>query len=475
MEEVPMHDNRRNARGPHRSKTKRVSPSLLERIRPNAAGVDCGSTEHHVAVPPERDPEPVRSFKTFTTDLHRLADWLKACGIDTVAMESTGVYWIPLYEILEEHGFEVVLVNARHVKNVPGRKTDVLDCQWIQELHSVGLLRGSFRPKAEIAALRAYIRHREKLVQGATSHIQRMQKALVQMNLLLHNVISDITGVTGMRILRDILAGVRDPQLLAVHRDRRCRASEQEIAASLTGNYRAEHLFALRQNLELYDTFQRQIKSCDDEIEALLRGLAAKQDHPEAALPPPRSKRKPRNNEPKYDIRGPLYQLAGADLTQIDTIGPYSALQLIAEIGTDMSRWPTERHFASWLTLAPNNKISGGRLLSSRTLPSANRAASILRMCAMVAGRTSTALGAYYRRIAYRIGKPKAITATARKLAILVWRVLRGDFRYSDPGSDAYEAHHRLRTLRSIRNRAQHLGFGLVDLTTGELLQREVS
>ena len=471
-----MEDNRRNARKPGRTKTKRVSPSLLERIKTNAAGIDCGSTDHHVAVPPERDPEPVRSFKTFTADLHRLADWLKACCIDTVAMESTGVYWIPLYEILEECGFEVVLVNARHIKNVPGRKTDVLDCQWIQELHSVGLLRGSFRPKAEIASLRAYIRHRERLVQGATSHIQRMQKALIQMNLLLHNVISDITGVTGMRILRDILAGVRDPKLLAVHRDHRCRASEQEIAASLTGNYRAEHLFALRQNLELYDTFQRQIKACDDEIEALLRSLAAKRDHPEAPLPPPRSKRKPRrDNEPKYDIRGPLYQLAGADLTQIDTIGPYSALQLVAEIGTDMSRWPSEKHFASWLTLAPNNKVSGGRLLSSRTLPSANRAASILRICAMVAGRTSTALGAYYRRIAYRIGKPKAITATARKLAILVWRVLRGELRYSDPGADAYEAHHRLRTLRNIRNRAQQLGFGLVDLSSGELLQREVS
>ena len=363
----------------------------------------------------------MRSFKTFTADLHRLAGWLEGCGIDTVAMESTGVYWIPIYEILEERGIEVLLVNARHVKNVPGRKSDVLDCQWIQELHSVGLLRGSFRPTAEIASLRAYLRHREKLIQGASSHIQRMQKALVQMNVQLHNVISDITGVSGMKILRDIVAGVTDPRALAAHRDHRCRASEEEIAASLTGNYRAEHLFALRQNLELYDTFRRQIQLCDGEIEALLLSLAARRDEPAVPLPSPRTKKKARDNEPRFEIRTLLHRLAGADLTQIDTIGPYTALQLIAEIGTDMSRWRTEKHFTSWLTLAPKNKISGARLLSSKTQPSANRAAAMLRMCAMVAGRTATALGAYYRRIAYRVGKPKAITATARKLAVLVY------------------------------------------------------
>ena len=458
-----------------RKKSKRVSPSLLERIKPNAAGIDCGSEQHYVAVPSDRDPEPVRSFKTFTADLHHLADWLQACGIETVAMESTGVYWIPIYEILEERGLEVVLVNARHVKNVPGRKSDVLDCQWIQELHTVGLLSGSFRPAAEIASLRAYLRHREKLIQGASSHIQRMQKALIQMNLQLHNVISDITGVTGLRILRDIVAGVTDPQVLAAHRDHRCRASHEEIIASLTGNYRAEHLFTLRQNLEIYDTFQRQIQVCDGEIELLLQSLAAKQDEPNAPPPPARSKKKPRDNEPRFDIRAPLYRLAGADLTQIDTIGPYTALQLVAEIGTDMTRWRTDKHFTSWLTLAPKNKISGARLISSTTQPSANRAAAILRMCAMVAGRTSTALGAYYRRIAYRIGKPKAITATARKIAILVYRLLRGDLDYRDPGADAYEAHHRTHTLRNLRNRARQLGFGLVDITTGELHQGSVS
>jgi transposase len=248
MEESPMGHKRPRSRPLKGKKAKH--PSLLKRINRHAAGIDCGSETHFVAVPPERDEEPVRSFKTFTNDLHRLADWLEACKIKTVAMESTGVYWIPIFEILEERGFEVVLVNSRHVKNVPGRKSDVSDCQWIQELHSVGLLRGSFRPDSEIATLRAYLRHREKLVQDAASHIQRMQKALVEMNLQLHNVISDITGVTGMRILRDIVAGVTDPEILAAHRDYRCRASEEEIAASLTGNYRAEHLFALRQNLE---------------------------------------------------------------------------------------------------------------------------------------------------------------------------------------------------------------------------------
>ncbi len=468
-----MGHNRSRSRQPSGRKAKH--PSLLKRINRNAAGIDCGSEAHYVAVPPERDPEPVRSFRTFTGDLRQLADWLGACKIKTVAMESTGVYWIPLFEILEERGFEVVLVNSRHIKNVPGRKSDVSDCQWIQELHSVGLLRGSFRPTAEIVSLRAYMRHRGKLVEGAASHIRRMQKVLVQMNLRLHNVISDITGATGMRILRDIVAGVTDPMALAAHRDYRCRASAEEIAASLTGNYRAEHLFVLRQNLELFDTFQRQILTCDNEIESVLRTLAAKQRRPKAPVPPPRCKPKFCDNEPRFEIRDPLYRLAGADLTQIDSIGPYTALKLTAEIGTDMSRWPTPGHFTSWLTLAPKNKITGGRLISSRTQPSANRAATVLRMCAMVVGRTSTALGAYYRRIAYRIGKPKAITATARKLAILVYRTLKGDLAYSDPGAKAYEEQHRDRTLRNLRNRARQLGFGLVHVETGELLHGPVT
>jgi len=450
-------------------RTRRSRP-LLKRINLNAAGIDCGSAMHYVAVPPDRDPEPVRSFKTFTSELHRLADWLVACGVNTVAMEATGVYWIPIYEILEARGLEVLLVNARHVKNVPGRKSDVTDCEWLQELHSVGLLRGSFRPVAEIATLRSYLRHRETLIQSAATTINRMQKALVQMNLQLHVVISDITGTTGLRILRDIVNGQTDPQHLALHRDARCQASQAEIAAALTGHYRPEHLFVLTQNLELYDAFHRQIESCDIQIEGHLRTLAASADTPLAPLPAARSRQKARGHEPRFDVRTPLHQLSGADLSQLDGIGPYNALRLICEIGTDMSRWPSERHFTSWLTLAPDNKVSGGRLLSSRTPPSANRAAAVLRMAAVSLGRTQTALGAFYRRLAYRIGKAKAITATARKLAILVYRTLKGDLVYQDPGAATYDLRHRESLVRRLRQRAGALGFNLVNGQTGEIL-----
>ncbi len=469
-----MKSRQRSPQPRHRNKPM-SGPSLLERINANAAGIDCGSEEHYVAVPPDRDPVRVRAFKAFTTDLHRLADWLTACGVTTVAMESTGVYWIPLYEILEARGVDVVLVNARHVKNVPGRKTDVVDCQWLQELHSVGLLRGSFRPTAAIAALRAYLRHRETLVQSAATHVQRMQKALVQMNLQLPVVISDITGVTGLRIVRDIIAGQTDPHVLAKHRDPRCQASEAEIVAALTGHYRPEHLFVLQQNLELFDAYQRQLAACDGAIEAHLHTLAAAAPAPRGPLPAPRTRRKPRDNEPQFDIRSPLHQVTGVDLTQLDAIGPYSALRLLGEIGTDMSRWPTEKHFTSWLTLAPHNQISGGRLLSSKTQPSANRAAGILRMAAMSLARTETALGAFYRRLAYRVGKAKAITATARKLAILVYHTLKDGLVYHDPGAAAYDAHHRQRVIRRLRQRAANLGFALVDRATGEVLEPAVS
>ncbi len=453
----------------------RVSPSMLERINLNAAGVDCGSAEHFVAVPPDRDPPPVRSFKTFTDDLHRLADWLTACGVTSVAMEATGVYWIPLYEVLEAHHFAVVLVNAKHVKNVPGRKSDVFDCEWIRELHSVGLLRGSFRPADGIVALRAYLRHRETLVQSVGTHIQRMQKALVQMNIQLPLVVSDITGVTGLRILRDIVAGRRDPQALAEHRDGRCRATVAEIVAALTGNYRPEHLFVLQQNLELFDTCRTYIAACDATIEAHIQTLTATADVPVSALPHARVTAKARQHEPRFEIRTPLHQLTGTDLTQIEGIGSYTALKLVSEIGTDMRRWPAEKHFTSWLTLAPNNKISGGRLLSSRTPPSANRAAAIFRMSAMSLGRTDTALGAFYRRVAVRVGKAKAITATARKLAVLVYHTLKGEMVYDDAGSAAYDAQQQKRVLRRLRQRAAAFGFDLLNRETGEVLEAAVS
>ncbi len=453
----------------------RTSPHALERLHPHAAGIDCGSAEHFVAVPPDRDPTAVRSFPTFTADLYRLADWLTACRVTHVAMEATGVYWIPIFEILDARGFQVILVNARHVKNLPGRKSDVSDCEWLRDLHILGLRRGSFRPADGIVALRGYLRHRATLIESAGALVQRMQKALIQMNLQLPLVVSDITGVTGLRILRDIVAGHRDPHHLAAHRDYRCRASEAEIVAALTGHYRAEHIFVLQQNLELFDGYQRQLTACDVAIEAHLAQLAATTVPPASPLPAARRRQKPRENEPRFDLRTPLHQLTGVDLSQIDGIGPYNALRLLSEIGTDMSRWPTEKHFTSWLTLAPHNKVSGGRLLSSRTPPSANRAAAILRLAALNLGRTQTALGAFYRRVAFRIGKAKAVTATARKLAILIYRTLKDGLVYADPGAEAYDTQHRTHVLRRLRQRAKNLGFALIDLSTGEVVEGSVS
>ena len=454
-----------------RAPKPRQSPAALERLHPHAAGIDCGSAEHFVAVPPDRDPTPVQSFPTFTGDLHRLADWLTACRITHVAMEATGVYWIPIFEILDTRGFQVILVNARHVKNLPGRKSDVSDCEWLRDLHILGLLRGSFRPTDGIVALRGYLRHRTTLIESAGALVQRMQKALVQMNVQLPLVVSDITGLTGLRILRDIVAGQRDPQQLARHRNYRCHASEAELVAALTGNYRPEHLFALQQNLELFDFYQRQLAACDDAVEVHLAQLAATT----TPMPAARRRQKPRDNEPRFDVRTPLHVLTGVDLSQIDGIGPYNALRLLSEIGADMTRWPTEKHFTSWLTLAPQNKVSGGRLLSSRTQPSANRAAAILRLAAANLSRTQTALGAFFRRIAFRIGKAKAVTATARKLAILVYRTLKDRLVYADPGADAYDAKDRTRVVRRLRQRAEHLGFGLVNLSTGEVVEGAVS
>jgi transposase len=459
-----------------KTKGRAIYPGLLKRIQPDAAGIDCGATSHYVAVPKDRDPEPVREFSTCTGGLHQLAEWLVKCGIKTVAMESTGVYWIPLHEVLEELGLEVVLVNAHHVHNVRGRKSDVQDCQWLQELHSVGLLQASFRPAGEIVVLRSYVRHRQTLVEATATCIHRMQKALTQMNLKLHHVLSDITGVTGLAIVRDIMAGVRDPLKLASHRQGRCKASELEITAALTGNYRPEHLFALRQNFETFEFYQRQIAECDKAIETQLTQLAQHHQPPVQELPKARSRCKFRRNEPRVELRAPLHRISGgADLSQIDGIGPYGALQLIAEIGTDMSRWPTAKHFTAWLTLAPNNKISGKRLLSSKTQPSANRAAAVLRRAAMSLTRSATALGAYYRRLAYRLGQPKAITATARKLAILVYRLLRGELTYQDPGADAYLELHRTRLINSLRRRAKELGLSLINLETGEVLNHAVA
>ena len=405
----------------------------------------------------------IRTYGTMTRQLEALADWLAAEQVSHVAMESTGVYWKPVYNLLENRGLELLVVNARHIKNVPGRKTDVNDAQWLQQLHQYGLLRGSFRPHDCMVGLRAHLRHRERLVESAASHIQHMQKALMQMNVQLHHVVSDITGLTGMRIIRAIVAGVSGPDALAQHRDIRCKASRETIREALTGNYRAEHVFALRHALELYDFLQLKIAECDVVIEAAMRTLNEDRPAPTMSIPPVRHA--PGSNEPAFDVRTVLYTMLGADLSQIHGFGPYTVLRLVGECGDDMRKWPTAKHFTSWLTLAPGNKISGGRVLSTKTRRSANRAAALLRIAAVNIGKTRTALGAFYRRLAARVGKAKAVTATARKLAVLFYNALRSGMLYSDPGADSYEERYRQRVVHNLQRRARQLGFMLVQST----------
>ncbi len=429
-------------------------------INLRAAGIDIGSRIQVVAVPPELSDEPVRTFQSFTADIERMADWLVSLGISTVAMESTGVYWIPVYEILEDHGLTVVLANARDCKSVPGRKSDVNDAQWLQRLHACGLLRASFRPERDIAALRAYLRIRDRHLEYAAAHMQHMQKALIHMNLQLHHVISDISGVTGLKIIRAIVAGERDPDVLAAMRDVRCRESVETIRAALVGNYQPEHVFALAQALALFDAYQERIADCDAQIEQTLVALNIDKAQPEEPLAKARNRTK-QTNALSFDVRPLLYQLTGIDLTQIHGIGPSVALTLIAECGTNLSRWPTEKHFTSWLTLSPGCKISGGKVLSSRTRKSNNRIAARLRLVATAVGRTETALGAFYRRLATRIGKAKALTATARKIAILFYRAMRFGMQYADPGADQYEQRYRERVIKQLQRRAANLGFTL--------------
>lgn len=440
------------------------STSKLTRVNPNAAGIDIGSASHFVAVPPGRDEETVREFKSFTSDLYALADWLEKCGVKTVAMESTGVYWIPLFEILEARGFEVLLANPKHLKNVPGRgKSDVIDCQWIQKLHSFGLLSGSFRPEEQICELRAYTRQRDGLVKSISSHIHGMQKALSLMNIQLHNVLSDITGETGFRIIRAIVAGERCVKKLAEFRDRRCKNSIEVIEKSLEGNYRIEHLFKLRQELALYDTFQEMLLECDKAIESCLRGFKEKIDITEKPLTVKGSKKR-RKNELYFDAREYLYKMSGVDLTLIDGLDSHSILKLIGETGLDMNRWPTDSHFSSWLALAPGTKISGGKRLSGKTKPSANRAAEIFRVAAFTLSNSHSALGAFFRRMKARLGAPKAITATAHKIARMFYIMLRFGKDYKDNGARYYEEKYRSRIIKNMQTKAEKFGFSLVPL-----------
>lgn len=429
-------------------------------INARAAGIDIGSRIQVAAVPPELSSEPVRTFQSFTGDIERMADWLVSVGITTVAMESTGVYWIPVYEILEDRGLAVILVNARDCKAVPGRKSDINDAQWLQRLHACGLLRASFRPTRDIAALRTYMRLRDRHLEYAAAHMQHMHKALVLMNLQLHHVISDISGVTGLKIVRAIVAGERDPDVLAAMRDVRCRENAHTIREAMVGNYQPEHVFALAQALAMFDVYQTRIAECDAQIEHTLQLLNADKTKPDTELPAARTRTK-QTNALKFDVRPLLHQLTGMDLTQIHGIGPTVALSLIAECGTDLSRWPTEKHFTSWLTLSPGCKISGGKVLSSHTRKSSNRIAARLRLVATAVGRTETALGAFYRRLAARIGKAKALTATARKIAILFYRAMRFGMRYEDPGADQYEQRYRDRVVKQLKRRAAHFGFSL--------------
>jgi len=443
-----------------RKTTKSKLGRTMPMVHPNAAAIDVGATMHMAAVSADRSPEPVRSFGTFTTDLHRLVNWLKECGVETVVMESTSVYWIPLFEILDARGFAVFLVNARDTKHVPGRKTDVSDAQWLQRLHSFGLLRASFRPKGQIAELRAYVRQRERLLEYAASHIQHMQKALTEMNLQLHHVVADITGATGLRIIRSILAGEHDPRELAHLRDYRCHASVETIEKALTGSYRAEHLFALEQAVSLFDGYHEKVSACDVRIEAVLKELITGRGRGSGSLPSSR-RRTDQTNAMAFDVRAALFALLGKDLTQIDGLGPYLSLKLIAECGDDLSAWPSAKHFTSWLCLAPSNKISGGKVLSSRTRRSGSRAAALLRLAASTVGRTDTALGAFYRRLSARIGKAKAVTATARKIAVLFYNAVQHGMDYIDPGASIYETRYRARVVDNLHRRAKAFGFVL--------------
>jgi len=450
-----------------RPKKKAQSQPVI--IQPDSAGIDIGATELFVAVPPDRADESVRSFGAFTEDLHALADWLAQCRIKSVVMESTGVYWIPVFQILETRGFEVCLVNARHVKNVPGRKSDVLDCQWLQYLHTVGLLRGSFRPADQVCALRTYLRHRDMLIKSAARHVQHMQKALTQMNLHLHHVISDLTGVTGLAILDAILGGERDPRKLAALRDRRIKASEATIMKALVGDYRPEHVFTLRQALAIYRHYLAQVQDCDREIERQLGAFESKTSQPAPAAVG-RQRKKPERNQPQFDLRSHLHRILGVDLTALPGLSTINVHTLFSEVGGDLSKFPSSKHFASWLGLCPDHRISGGKVLSAHTRKVKSRAAFALRMAAYSAGNSHTHLGDYFRRMRARLGAPKAITATAHKLARIIFHLLTTGQPYDDSVFARNEATYHKRREDNLRKHARDLGFALTPLPASQVV-----
>ena len=440
------------------------SSKRIRTINTNAAGIDIGSERHYVAVDPSKCDTAVRNFGCYTPDLEEMARWLIDCGVTTVAMESTGVYWIPVYQVLEQHGLHLHLVDARHVKNVPGRKTDVVDCQWLQQLHSYGLLRGCFIPEARIAVLREYWRHRACLVESVSREILHMQKSLEQMNVQLHKVLSDITGVTGMKIIRAIVAGERRPLVLAGMRERGVKKSESEIMKALSGNYQEQHLFTLKQALELYDVLHAKIADCDKKIEECLSGFESKVDPRQITRKPCKPRRK---NQPYFDLNKELYRITGVDLTAIDGIDSLTAQTIISEVGFDLSMFASEKHFSSWLALSPENRITGGKVRIRRTRKSGNRVATALRLAAQSLHASKTALGAFFRRVRARKGAPKAVTATARKLACLVYRMLRYGMEYTDLGQQQYEERYQEHQRLLLQKRAAALGYQLTPLQTG--------
>ena len=431
----------------------------LPMLNQNAAGIDVGNAEHHVAVPAGRDKEPVRKFGSFTADLHRMAEWLKACGIETVVMQATGVYWFALFQILEDYGFQVNVVNARHTKTLPGRKTDVLECQWLQKLHTFGLLNNSFRPAEEIQVLRTYLRQRENLVAAASKCIQHMQKALTQMNVQLANVISDISGKTGLAILRAIVAGERDPSKLSSLKHNRIRASREVIAQSLEGNWRGELLFVLEQSLELYDLYLGKINECDQRIATHLNTMDSKAQGNSEPLPAVEASD---THQHPFNLRDHLCRIAGVDLTNVAGLDVQTVQTIISEVGVDMSRWNTEKQFASWLGLCPDNRISGGKVLKRGTRQVVNRAATALRVAAWSLIRSRSALGANFRRLRSKLGAPKAITAMAHKLARLIYRMMKFGAEYVDKGMESYESRYRQQQTKWLAKQAAALNFQLI-------------
>jgi transposase len=444
--------------------SKKVSiDAAWEPINPHAAGVDIGSREHWACVPRAASDRPVRRFGTFTADLEAMAAWFKECGVTSVAMEATGVYWIPLFQILEGAGLQVLLVNARQTKNVAGRKSDVQDCQWIQRLHTYGLLQGSFRPADPYCVLRTYLRHRDELVSARSTQCQHLQKALLQMNVQLPQVLSDVTGVSGLAIIGAIIQGERDPAVLAALVDRRVRASQATIQQALQGDYRAEHLFVLQQAYELHATYEAKIAACDEQIVREAATLPAKVDPARQPLPPRKAGRAPGLDKMAgVDLRPELYAKLGVDLTGIEGIGVLTALIVLTEVGPDVSRFRSEKHFCSWLGLCPDNRISGGKVLSCRTRRVINRVSDAFRLAASSLDRSQTALGGYARRMKGHLGAAAAITATAHKLARIVYRLLKHGEAYVRQGLDDYEKKFAARKRAALEKTARAMGFELI-------------